>query len=257
MGRKIIDETGNVYGKWVVLGRAENRNRHAAWTCQCECGTERDVCGGALRKGTSKSCGCDSPMVTALIDETGNVYGMWTVLGRAENGKHMNTRWLCRCKCGTEQSVSGWNLRSGISKSCGCNHSLRVKDGRRLRSDGYVQIYSPDHPAANTTNCVLEHRLVMEKHIGRYLTKEEIVHHKNGVKDDNRIDNLELWTHSHPSGQRVSDLVDWAHEILRQYGKEKDARMRPLLTLPYPATPGLAQPSHALPHRAAPCPELR
>jgi len=72
----------------------------------------------------------------------------------------------------------------------GKNH-YRWKGGK-MKAMGYFYIYQPNHPYAIKAKYVLEHRLVMEKHIGRYLNPWEIVHHINGIKDDNRIENLEL-----------------------------------------------------------------
>ena len=63
-----------------------------------------------------------------LIDETGNVYGSWTVMYRVQNRNGSKDKWLCRCICGTEHEVIGGNLRFGKSRSCGCL-------GRKAKSD--------------------------------------------------------------------------------------------------------------------------
>jgi hypothetical protein len=83
---------------------------------------------------------------------------------------------------------------------------------------GYVDAQGYRRMPTGTKKGILEHRLVMEQAIGRPLRPEETVHHKNGDRLDNRIENLELWASAHAPGQRVSDLVSWAHQIIARYG---------------------------------------
>lgn len=90
--------------------------------------------------------------------------------------------------------------------------------GRHAHNDGYVRVYSPENPSASARGYALEHRLVMERVLGRSLGTDETVHHINGIRSDNRPENLELWVTSQPAGQRPRDLVKWATEILRRYG---------------------------------------
>ena len=83
-----------------------------------------------------------------------------------------------------------WYYNS-LYKRSGSNH-YNWKGGRIKDKDDYILIYNPSHPNARVGGSVLEHRLVIEKDIGRYLKPWEVVHHKNGKRNDNRLENLEL-----------------------------------------------------------------
>lgn len=110
--------------------------------------------------------------------------------------------------------------RNYLYKNANTLKNKKWENKKGLNSYGYVIMYKPEHPNARPGGFIFEHRYVMSEYLGRPLRKGENVHHINGNRQDNRIENLEIWNTIQPKGQRVKDKVKYATEILELYAPE-------------------------------------
>lgn len=175
------------------------------------------------------------------IDLTGKKFNRLTVLRldpkRTQSGA---TRWQCRCDCGTIKTIRSRDLVANTTKRCGCllsemarqkmrrtgADSAAWKGGRHITPHGYVclarRIALKLYPHCNASSKgINEHIAVMSQHLGRPLQDGETIHHKNGIRTDNRIENLELWLKAQPSGQRIEDMVEHWTRMLQRYAPER------------------------------------
>ena len=142
-------------------------------------------------------------------------------LYRESNRKICNERcsisYFKKAKYYNEQNKINYRIKNGIALD---DPFKKRKNGEgTFDSNGYKTICVKGHPNQMDKNGrIREHVYIMSQHLGRPLTKKESVHHKNGIRDDNRIENLELWHKGQPAGQRVEDKIKWCIEFLEGYG---------------------------------------
>jgi hypothetical protein len=154
------DLTGQKFGRWTVLRRAENKGHLTAWHVQCVCGIEKIVTGGTLVEGTSRSCGCRRTPVLAM-----QRFGRLTVMERIKNNNCGRTRWLCVCDCGSATAVIGKSLITGNTKSCGCL-KLQVLGDHATRH-GHARGRKPSPEYRTYSNMLMRCRLAYKNYGGR------------------------------------------------------------------------------------------
>lgn len=149
--------------------------------------------------------------------------GQWWAVYPLKTGRLKRKRLEAgKCqRCGKE---FGKFLSKGEKQTRFCSRTCANHRGRKVHMTSGYRAIAPGvrRPEHGSTYYIMEHRLVMEELLGRGLTRDETVHHKNGIRTDNRPENLELWAGRHPPGMRVKDLIEWAKWILKTYENEKN-----------------------------------
>lgn len=119
---KILDISGQRFGKLVAQYPIQ-KNGRVGWHCKCDCGNECDVDGANLRGGKQVSCGCAKKEGRNAKDISGQHFGYLTAIEPTKDRQGGSIVWKCQCDCGNITYVTSGNLRSGHTKSCGCQKS--------------------------------------------------------------------------------------------------------------------------------------
>lgn len=205
--------------RWEKYPSAVARSKTGRFVCSNEC---RNVVGSKPKTGVLKVCEwCidDYYVPKALIEKS----RFCSAACRDEGNKVGVEARICE-GCGEtfefNLKMKKWNAGKYHSRECMHAHRRAQAIGSTYKNpQGYIVEFQPDSPMAQpSTGNLFQHRRVLAEKIGRPLEPHENPHHKNGIKDDNRPENLELWSTSQPAGQSVVDKIAWAKEFCALYG---------------------------------------
>ena len=157
---KLIDLTGQRFGRLTVLYKDNNRitNSGSYWICQCDCGNIKSIKSSSLRRGEITSCGCyrteqvmKSKIENGTVDNLiGQRFGLLTVIEKdyEQTKKYGTVYWICQCDCGNIKSIRGQNLKrkdENRTISCGCKHKssgeLQIIDILNQNNINYIEQY--------------------------------------------------------------------------------------------------------------------
>jgi hypothetical protein len=226
-------QIGNKYGRLeiVSMNNELSTEKLFIYNCLCDCGKNKIVSRYKLENGIVRSCGCLAKDTKSKVDGMSRspLYALWKEIKQRCTNPNNNAYKYYGAK--GISIHNDWLDFLVFSKDIGprpnsdfdlvrINKSGNYEPGNvkweKSQSKGYISrfgyrlisIKGKQYP---------EHRLIMEEHLGRKLLSHENVHHINGFRSDNRLENLELWSSHQPKGQRVKDKLEWAKEIIEIY----------------------------------------
>jgi len=185
------------------------------------------VLGPASKRG-EKVARCKAPACDNSAEARGYCHGHYLRLLRTGNTDGKPLRGVGRlCSvagCDRPHKAKGYCAahykRFLATGSPQVDRPIRHADGKGSMRHGYLNVSVPRQLRYLVGGAakVGEHRLVMARHLGRPIQRDEVVHHRNGNRSDNRIENLELWSTAHPKGRRIEDVLGFCVEFLFRYG---------------------------------------
>lgn len=180
---KIIDLTGQRFGKLVVIKRAPNKNKRTMWLCKCDCGNEVEVRSDQLRGGITKSCGCLHIEQVKNIgknnfkDLTNQRFGKLIAKQPIFNEYKKRYDWLCQCDCGNEIIVLGSSLSNGNTQSCGCIKSIGESNIEKILKENNINYISQYRIMINDKLYIYDFAIVENNQVTQLIEFDGIQHY--------------------------------------------------------------------------------